>query len=132
MRNVVAVVSGGGGGGDADDDGEAATVVGARLVVEVEVEVEEEMEEEAEEEDGIPGVTELVGCVLSGVVIDTTTAELVMLVSDNGKLEVGRTMGDVDVVATVTSAGAVELKGNPWLEVVLVEDGTDVELEAAS
>jgi hypothetical protein len=131
VRDVV-VVGGGGGGGDADDDGEAATVVAAGLVVEVEVEVEVVVVEEAEEEDGISGVIKLVGCTLSGVVICTTAAELVMLVSANGKLEVGKMIGDVDVGGTVTSAGAVELKGNDLLEVVAVEDGIDVELEAVS
>lgn len=124
VRNVVEGAEVGG-GGKADEDGEAATAVVAGLEV--------DSGDEAEGGNGgFSDVFELAGCVISDTGAGTTTSGLVVLVADDGKLEVGKTLDDVEVGGTVASVEAVELKGSASLEVAAAVDGTDIELTAAS
>lgn len=69
-------------------------------------------------------VVELTGCVLSNAVVDTT-------VTDDGKLEVGKTVDDVEAGGTIALVEAVELRGSVSLEVAAVDE-TDVEPTVAS
>lgn len=55
-----------------------------------------------------------------------------MLVTDDGKLEVGKTVDDVATGCTVTSVEAVEPRGSVSLEVAAAVDGADAELTVAS